>query len=37
MNKEKINDFITVWAQTIGLTNSKCIDVIREDIIKRCM
>ena len=36
MNKEKINDFITVWAQTIGLTNSKCIDVIREDIIKRC-
>lgn len=36
MNKEKINDFVNVWAQTVGLTEKRYINVIKSDIAKRC-
>lgn len=36
MNKEKINDFINVWAKTLGLTDTRYINVIKSDIAKRC-
>ena len=36
MNKEKISDFVDVWAQTVGLTENRYINVIKSDIAKRC-
>ena len=39
MNKEKINDFVNVWAQAVGLTekgDKKYVDLIKSDIAKRC-
>lgn len=36
MDKVKINDFVDVWAKTIGLTEARYINVIKNDIIKRC-
>lgn len=36
MNKEKINDFVNVWAQVVGLTETRYINVIKNDIAKRC-
>lgn len=36
MNKEKISDFIEVWAQAIGLTDTNIINFIKSDIAKRC-
>ena len=37
MDKVRINDFVDVWAKTIGLTETRYINVIKDDIIKRCM
>lgn len=37
MNKEKISDFVDVWAKTIGLTETRYINIIKSDIAKRCM
>lgn len=39
MNKSKINDFINVWAEVVGLTgeeNKKYINFIKTDIARRC-
>ncbi len=39
MNKEKINDFVNVWAQAVGLTkkeDKKYVNLIKTDIAKRC-
>lgn len=36
MNKEKISDFVDIWAQAVGLTETKYINVIKSDIAKRC-
>jgi len=36
MNVNKIIDFVDVWAKTIGLTSSKAINTVKNDIIKRC-
>lgn len=36
MNKERINDFIDVWADSINLKDKQYIDLVKEDIIKRC-
>lgn len=36
MNVEKINDFIDVWADSINLKDKQYIDLVKEDIIKRC-
>lgn len=36
MNKEKINDFVNIWAQTVGLTESRYINFIKKDIARRC-
>lgn len=37
MDKIKINDFVDVWAATIGLTDQRYISLIKNDIIKRCL
>lgn len=36
MNKEKISDFVDVWAETVGLKETRYINVIKNDILKRC-
>lgn len=36
MNKEKISDFVDIWAQAVGLTETRYINVIKSDIAKRC-
>lgn len=39
MNKEKINDFVNVWAEVVGLTgeeNKKYRNFIKTDIARRC-
>lgn len=36
MNKEKINDFVDVWAQVVGLKDITYINIIKNDIVKRC-
>lgn len=36
MNKEKISDFVDVWAETVGLKEDRYINVIKNDILKRC-
>lgn len=36
MDVNKIIDFVDVWAKTIGLTSSKAINTVKNDIIKRC-
>ena len=39
MNKSKINDFINVWAEVVGLTgeeNKKYRNFIKTDIARRC-
>jgi len=36
MNKEKINDLVNVWANAVGLTETRYINVIKSDIAKRC-
>lgn len=39
MNKSKINDFINIWAEVVGLTgedNKKYINFIKTDIARRC-
>ena len=37
MNKDKISDVVDVWAQSVGLTDRKYINLIKTDIAKRCM
>ena len=37
MDKIKINDFVDVWAVTIGLTDQRYVSLIKNDIIKRCL
>lgn len=37
MNREKISDFVDVWAKTIGLIETRYINIIKSDIVKRCM
>ncbi len=32
---EKINDFVDIWAQSIGLKNTSIIQIIKNDIVKR--
>ena len=39
MNKSRINDFVNVWAQIVGLTgeeNKKYRNIIKTDIARRC-
>jgi hypothetical protein len=36
MTKEKISDFVDVWAETIGLKETRYINLIKSDIAKRC-
>lgn len=36
MNRERISDFVEVWAQTLALTEKQYVDIIKSDIIKRC-
>lgn len=36
MNRDRISDFVDVWAQTLGLTEKQYIDFVKSDIIKRC-
>ncbi len=37
MNKERISDFVDVWAQAVGLTETRYINIIKSDIAKRCI
>lgn len=37
MDRIKINDFVDVWADVIGLTNERYISLIKNDIINRCL
>ena len=36
VNIEKIHDFVDVWAYSIELTDRRLIDIIKDDIVKRC-